>query len=304
MKKKFLSVLSLSALATTAVSLSGCGITDEELFNQNAKYVFLSNEGPAGAGVNYNVVGTLKSYTAFTQEFIDKGGKVVWTSNNSDVIDVTEFNGGTGTTPINNPDFGSPVAEVKITATVTMGSYTEDVVWNLLVEPKTIENETLDAIISKFYARLGDETNNPQNSVVKKDSNDKTIVAMFVLVETERRAAVGALVSSDMTEYVSCYTPGRAVNITATTSADIINAAIPDIKATLDSTLSVTDSSGNKSNKSIYECLKEVATSKTIGGVALSESDYNAVESLGVIDVYNNIATVMADSNYETLTLA
>lgn len=286
MKKKLFSVLSLSALAMTAMSLTGCGISDEELFERNTQYILLSDIGPAGAGADYKVQGELKAATAFTDEFIEKGGKVSWSSNNTDIIDAYKFNEGALTVPINMPDFGSETAEVKITATVTMGSsFKKDVQWKLYVDAKKIENESLSSLIKRyFYAREGNiGDNNAYESPIKKTANGKNMIALCVKLEndTARNTIKELVPNNTYEEYVANSASNRRyVNILQDTDNAIVAAAKEDIKGTLNLEVS---------GKTVYNSIKEIAETGKLNGVELSTSDKNAITNLKIVELINTI---------------
>lgn len=317
MKRKLFGILSLSALAATAISLSSCSLSDEEIFDLNYRRVFIENNLSTDGGQNGVVSGEIRVFTAFTPDFEKKNGRVTWKSyleganGNYDTttnieaekyIPISKVNTEMASSiEVKSPSAGLDDVTVYVVATVEMGEYSKDVVWKLTLEALKVKNSALQTILNKMFARIGDGTDN--NFKGNKEDANGELVRGFGFNNINKSgvldSVVGGIITSSMDEYVNSYTNGRLFNILADTNENIFSSiSDTNVANALATTMTDVNNLGSSTGtKTLAQAIIEALTTGKINNEELDDSDKGALSNSGVKAVFDKIAKVIKNIN-------
>ena len=312
MKRKLFGILSLSALAAAAVSLSSCSISDEEIFDLNYRRVFIENNLSKDGGQNGVVSGEIRVFTAFTPDFVEKGGKVTWNAYLDDdgdgvydeststeaekYIPISKVNTDLAKSiTVKNPNAGLDDVVVYVVANVEMGQYSKEVVWKLTLQALKIENSALQSILNKMFARVGDGQTN--NFAGIKEVNGEALRGYGVSLPRSQGAlatTISGIITSSSPEYVNSFNAGRLFNILSTTDENIFNGLDATSADNLATVMTNADNLGAVlGSKTLVQSYIEAVTTGKINGEELNESDRGALENSGVKEVFEKIAKIV-----------
>lgn len=311
MKRKAFGILSLSALAMAAISLSSCTISDKDLFEQNKDRVFIENNlNNQGAGNNGVVKGEIRILTAFTPDFVKKGGKVTFTnylatkngdtfttdmSSHTEASQYINLDGiETAADPritVTSPFAGEGTVYITIIGTVEMGSYKEELRWNLTLEAQEIQNEILGGIFNTFRARKADEPSNIEADFKTiRDENGEAVPGVLMKTSMAGRPIIHKIITSDSKEFANPKANGAFYNILADTDEHIFDSLTEAEKTTIAKSIA-TDS--NSTIKNYIQNVISIINDNKVNGVELSESDSQAFKNSSIKSVFDKVAKIM-----------